>query len=311
MWRVRRMTVYLDVIWFLNLFIDYMLLKLTAIVLKRQVKRWRMVLGTFVASLIVLLLFTPLSPIFYNPIGKFCYSLLIVWTVFGYRRFSLFIQSFLMFYFVAFVIGGALFAIHFYIQSSEVYDHFLSFSTLGFGDPITWVLVLVGFPLVWYFSKKRLEQVAIRKWKADGLMEVKISIFDVTIKATGLIDTGNQLSDPARQLPVIFVHGDLARDFVPKALLEEDAVSALSKGALTDQWLSRVSMVPYRGVNGKNQFILAFRPDEVIIDHPEGRLQCKKVLIALTNERLSEEDDFNCILHPDVIQLGSFASPAS
>jgi stage II sporulation protein GA (sporulation sigma-E factor processing peptidase) len=305
------MTVYLDVVWILNIIIDYMLLKLTAIVLKRSVKKWRMFLGTIIASFIVLLLFTPLSPIFYHPIGKFCYSALIVWTVFGYRRFSLFIQCLFMFYFVAFVIGGALFAIHFYIQSSEVYDHFHSFSTLGYGDPITWALVLFGFPLVWFFSKKRFDQIVVRKLKTDGLMAVEIKVFDIVIEAVGLIDTGNQLSDPTRQIPVIFVHGALAHDSIPKALLEEDAVTALSKGAMPDQWLNRVTIVPYRGVNGKSQFILAFRPDMVVIDHPEGRLQCQKVLIALTNHRLSEEDDFNCILHPDVVQLGSFASPAS
>ena len=311
MWQVRRLTVYLDVVWFLNILIDYMLLKLTAIVLKRTVKKWRMLIGTLIASFIVLLLFTPLSPIFYHPIGKLCYSAIIVFTVFGYRRFSLFLQCFMMFYFVAFVIGGALFAIHYFFQSSESYDHFLSFSTLRYGDPISWALVIVGFPLLWMFSKKRMEQVALRKWKTDGLMDVHIRLFDKTIDAVGLIDTGNGLSDPARQMPVIFVQSKLAEDVVPEAFLEEDSVQALTAGRLPGQWMSRVSVIPYRGVSGSHQLILAFRPDEVVIDHPEGRLLCKKVLIALTKHRLSEEEDFNCILHPDIIQLGTFASPAS
>ncbi|MGV3488597.1 MAG: sigma-E processing peptidase SpoIIGA [Tuberibacillus sp.] len=304
------MTVYLDVVWLLNVFIDFMLLKLTAIVLKRTVKRWRMFLGTIFASLIVLLLFTPLSPIFYHPLGKLSYSAIIVLIAFGYRRFSLFIQCFLMFYFVAFVIGGSLFAIHFYIQSSASYDEFLSFSTLRFGDPISWVLVAIGFPILWLFSKKRMEQVAIRKWKTDGLMAVHIRFFNQTIHAKGLIDTGNGLSDPARQIPVIFLQKQLAREVVPEVLLETDAVDALTSGSLPDQWVSRVSVIPYRGVNGKYQLTLALRPDEIIIEHPEGRLICKKVLIAFANQSLSEEEDFNCILHPDIIQHGT-ALPAS
>ena len=139
----------------------------------------------------------------------------------------------------------------FYIQSSVVYDQFLSFSTLRFGDSITWALVLVGFPLMWVFSKNRLEQVVVRKRKIDELMGVKIKVFDNVIDAIGLIDTGNQLSDPIRKMPVIFIHGNLARDIVPQALLEDDAVKAYSEGAISDEWLSRISMIPYRGVSGK------------------------------------------------------------
>ncbi|MCT8139743.1 sigma-E processing peptidase SpoIIGA [Anaerobacillus sp. CMMVII] len=44
------MAVYLDVIWFLNFCIDLLLLLLTAIVLKRNIVKWRLIMGALVAS---------------------------------------------------------------------------------------------------------------------------------------------------------------------------------------------------------------------------------------------------------------------
>jgi len=302
--------VYLDVVWLLNVFIDFLLLKLTAIVLKRNVRPWRLAAGTLFSSLIVLFLFTPLSPVFYHPVGKLVYSAIIVWIVFGYRRFSFFIKNFFMFYFTAFMLGGSLFAIHYFIQSSASYEAFLSFSTLRFGDPISWALVVIGFPVLWWFSRKRMEDVALRKWKTDGIFPVSIRFNDQTIEAKGLIDTGNGVNDPARQLPVVFVENKAALGVIPEPLITGDVISAVTTGQIPEAWVKRVSILPYRGVSGHSELTVAFRPDEVVIEHPEGRLSCQKVLVAFTNQKLSEEDDFNCILHPDLIQQGT-ALPAS
>ena len=56
------MKIYLDVIWLLNFCFDSLLLLLTAFILKRQVKKRRVAAGGFIGSVIVLLMFTPVSP---------------------------------------------------------------------------------------------------------------------------------------------------------------------------------------------------------------------------------------------------------
>lgn len=305
------MTIYLDVIWLLNVLIDFMLLKLTAIVLKRTVPRHRMILGTAFASVIVFILFTPASPIVYHPVGKLLYSAIIVWMVFGYRRFSLFIQSFFMFYFVTFIMGGALFAAHYFLQSSQSYDNTLFFSTLGFGDPFGWGLVIIGFPITWYFSKKRFDHVVVRKRRLDGIMPVSIVIDEIIIEVKGLIDTGNHLNDPIHGLPVMFLGKDGAGGKIPEAFFYADPTQVVIDDKIPEEWLKRLSIIPYRGVNSAGQFILALKPDAIYIDHPDGRLLCHKAFVALTEHRLSEERDFDCLLHPDMILDGHVVTPAS
>ena len=69
-----------------------------------------------------------------------------VFTVFGYKRFKFFLTGLMTFYLATFLIGGSLIGIHYFIQ----FDMNLSTSLVlanvkGFGDPISWLFVVVGF----------------------------------------------------------------------------------------------------------------------------------------------------------------------
>ncbi|MFC7392468.1 sigma-E processing peptidase SpoIIGA [Scopulibacillus cellulosilyticus] len=306
------MTIYLDAVWLLNLFIDFMLFKMTSIILKRPVHPLRLGLGTLVASSIVCLLFTPLSPFFYNPLGKFLFSLMIVFIVFGYRKFFLFVQSFLTFYFSAFMIGGGLFAAHYFFESSQSYAPQNLFSTLSYGDPISWTFVIIGFPILWYFSKKRLDHLVIRKWQSSEQVKTEIILFGKTITVTGLIDSGNKLYDPLTRTPVMFLSYSGAQGVLPKCLFEgwHHQYAALHPD-INEELASRISMVPYRTVSGGQQLITTVRPDNVYIYHDGKTIQSPKAVIALTSDRLSSEGDFDCILHPDMMLKGKTIESAS
>ncbi len=64
---VNCLVVYADVVWLLNACIDFLLLLLTATVLKKKIKRWRLVLGAFIGSTIVIFAFTPFASMMTHP----------------------------------------------------------------------------------------------------------------------------------------------------------------------------------------------------------------------------------------------------
>lgn len=51
------MALYLDVIWFLNFCIDFLLIVLTGMVLKRKMQKWRLITGSLIGSLYVFFAF--------------------------------------------------------------------------------------------------------------------------------------------------------------------------------------------------------------------------------------------------------------
>ncbi|MCI1857628.1 MAG: sigma-E processing peptidase SpoIIGA [Sporolactobacillus sp.] len=308
------MVVYLDAVWLLNLLIDACLLKLTAVMLKRKMATIRLILGTLTASSIVLIFFTPVSPLIDHPLGKLLFSSLIILITFGFGRFTVFFQNLAAFYFVAFAIGGGLFAIHFFFISDTFYAGGSVFTTPNFGDPISWIAVAVGFPALFLFSRKRIEQTAVHKWRSASGAAVTIRVAHQVIHADGLIDSGNGLYDPLTRLPVMFLTRAACGSAVPEPLL------AAARGAepfslidgLAAEWTARLSWVPFSSVDGSARYLIAFRPDQVLVRHEGKCFDCgSKVLVALTEHRLSPLGEFGSLLHPDMLLKGKIVESAS
>ncbi|MEM5595689.1 sigma-E processing peptidase SpoIIGA [Niallia circulans] len=134
-------------------------------------------LGGLIGSLIILFSITPLSPYSNHPISKLLFSIVMVATAFGYKRFRTYIQALMIFYLATFLIGGTLIGAHYFIQ----FDFDLSSSVLlasikGFGDPISWLFVLLGFPIVWYFSRRNLEGMEVTKIQYEQIIDVIFQI---------------------------------------------------------------------------------------------------------------------------------------
>ncbi|GGL44716.1 sigma-E processing peptidase SpoIIGA [Sporolactobacillus putidus] len=307
------MVLYLDAVWLLNLLIDASLLQLTALMLKRRTNRIRFWLGAFTASSIVLILFTPLAFLVDHPLGKFLFSLFIIFVTFGFRRLSVFVQNLAAFYFLAFGIGGGLFALHYFFQSDSFYANSRFLTTLNYGDPISWIVIVTGFPFLWFFSKKRIDQTVVRKWQSSTGAELIIQMHNLTIKAKAIIDSGNKLYEPLTRFPVMFLSRDACKDALPSALFQtaSDPESMLIREDLPDDLKNRLALIPFMAVDGSRQFTAAIRPDQVLIMHEGKLIECRKVYVALTEHTLSSSGDFDSILHPDMLLHGKVIEPAS
>src|SRR5699024_6440953 len=102
------MVVYIDVVWLLNFCIDGILILLTATILKKRWKWYRVLGATCIGSSIVLFTFTPYSHIMSQPYVKILCSFLMIFVAFGYSRWRVFLQRLFLFYFITFAVGGGL-----------------------------------------------------------------------------------------------------------------------------------------------------------------------------------------------------------
>ncbi len=300
------MAIYIDVIWFLNFSIDLLLLILTALILKRKVSKIRFIIGAFIASSVIFLLLTPYSFLFYHPLFKIVFSLIIVVATFGFSRISVFLQNVCMFYFVSFICGGGLIALHYFFNTEMiVVNGVVTTKSTGLGTPISWLLVVIGFPVMWLFTKKRSEDIEVRKLKYDQIVQVKITILGVSLSIPGLIDSGNHLYDPITRKPVMVIDMSKLSEQFPDSLVElakSPETIGYSMDSLPTEWEDRLSIIPYRGVGQKNQFLMGLKPDLVVVITQDGEETiCRHLLIGLNFTTLSAEGDFLAILHPKMM----------
>jgi stage II sporulation protein GA (sporulation sigma-E factor processing peptidase) len=308
-------TVYLDVIWGLNFMFDTLLLYLTAIVLKRSPSKWRIILGGLLGSTIILLAFTPLHTYSSNPLAKLFFSILMVLTVFGFKRFRYFTTGLMTFYLTTFLVGGSLIGVHYFINFDFQLSNsvFLS-SVKGFGDPISWLFVLLGFPIAWYLSKSNFDRIEITKIQYDQLVTVKIVMNDLKIQCKGLVDSGNQLYDPISKLPVMFVSLKNLQDEVEPAIVQlaQNVDSVLFGNETLPQSIEgRMKIIPYKVVGKEHQLIIALKPDEIIIEMEHEKIVTSKGLISFTMQELSSDDSFHCIVHPKLLTGSKSSSSTS
>ncbi|MCA1053429.1 sigma-E processing peptidase SpoIIGA [Rossellomorea aquimaris] len=295
------MTLYLDVIWLLNLFVDFILLWLTGLILKRQYALWRIAVGSLIGSVIIVISFSPFAHVVGNPLVKLLFSLIMVYSAFGFKRFRYYAANLLMFYFVTFLTGGILIGAHYFLTFDPGAETTVLLASIkGYGDPISWVFVMLALPIAWYFSKARMDSVEHVKIQYDQLVDVLVKIGEFEFTVRGLVDSGNQLQDPISKTPVMIVSIEGFKETVPEAVhvLCEEAEDIFSgKRNLEEQWTDRLRIVPAQSVGRNSQLLAAIKPDSIMLKDHESNWPSSG-LIVFRQEPLSADDSFCAIVHP-------------
>lgn len=208
-------------------------------------------------------------------------------------------------YVTTFLIGGALIGAHYFIQfDAEMSTKVMISTVTGFGDPISWLFVLLGFPIAWHFSKRNIESMEMTKIQFDQIVNVTILINAESYAFKGLVDSGNQLYDPLSKLPVMFVS---IKNYVEgmaepiKKMATDTESLILGNIELPLDWQNRLRIVPCRVVGQEHQLIVTVKPDSILIDTKGERYLCEKGLISFTMQQLSADDAFQCIVHPKML----------
>lgn len=189
------MIVYVDGLLFLNFFFDFLLLLTTSIILKRNVSMFRIILGAFIGSLSILVLFFKVGN-FELFLIKIYLAFLMCIVCFGYKNIKYFLINFFSFYMVSIVLGGFLY----YLNLEFSYKHSgLIFYHKGFSINIIFLVIFT--PIILYIY---IKQMKMFKNKVTNLYKVNIYIGRKILNLNGYLDTGNTLMFKNR--PVIITN---------------------------------------------------------------------------------------------------------
>ncbi|OZU90680.1 sigma-E processing peptidase SpoIIGA [Virgibacillus indicus] len=305
------MTIYLDAVWTLNFFLDMMLLMLTQALARDGTRKLRIAFGAFIASLLV-----PISIYFPDSFvssvtGKFMYSIFIIICAFGFTNIYRMMKLLLLFYFTTFAMGGGLVAIHFLFQNPVgVSSSGLLTYNSGYGDPVSWIFIAVGFPIIWIFTKSRMDKHAAEKIRYDQQYPVSIQIRNKIYSTTGYIDSGNQLVDPLTKMPVIICDQSFLKKWFTESEWKQlkDANDNLDFENLPKAWEKYVHIVPYQGVQGSGMFLIGLRPDKLVVYYENQKIITNKLLIGIQFADLTKDQSYHCLLQPQIIKLATVYS---
>lgn len=290
------MTVYIDVLFILNLIINYFILLAESRLLHRNDRRLRIFLGALLGAFYSAFIFFPQLEFLYLAVLKLLASAGIVLLSFKISGVKNFLFLLLNFYLISMLFGGVMYAIQFFAAPP----------VLNVRNGVTYVnisplfLILasaVCYMLIWLFSLFFHRDV-----NAQDIYTVEITLNGMTVRMSALLDSGNDLCDTISGTPVIIAEFSRIKELLPEKLKDSFKRCSVAQPHLLEDtdFAKRYRVVPYSSVGNVGGVLPAFRPDCVKI--MDNGIECRDVLVAVTNRRLSPDGKFYLLLNPQLIE---------
>lgn len=252
------MKIYIDLVLLLNFAFDFILLLSVSILLRRMSSINRLLIGAFVGSLSILLLFIKINSIQLF-ILKIVISVVMVLVSFGYKDKRYFFRNLGFLYMASIVLGGFLYFLN--IQFSYKQEGIVFFHR---GLSINFIFLIIFSPIIIYIY---IRQGLHLKNNYSKYHRVKLYFNDRQVECVGFVDTGNKVIDPYFRRRVIFTS---ISDF---------------------EFLDNYVFVPVKTLN-KEGLIKCFRLNKLEIDGKEIK---EKFLVGIMDSKI-KIDGVDCIL---------------
>lgn len=252
--------VYLDVFFFLNLWMNAVSCRLLAVLLRKRIRIRKICLVSFASSLAsCLIVILPSGTMGVRmTAGQMIITPLTVFALFGDRGMEFF-RDLASYYLTVFLFGGAVL----YLK-----PHMTFSGILVTGTAAAAVLELIY----------RVFGMGRRQYFCD--VTVKSGGGACTLKA--LFDSGNRLTEPIFKEQVHIIGAGTAK----KLGLKEN----------TDG----VRVIPFHSIGKKNGVMMGYYADEMEVMGERGKIQVAHPLIGVSEEELSTEKEYEMILNSKI-----------
>lgn len=292
--------VYIDVLFAINLVMDYLLLRIVNRILKCSATHLQTLLGSalgaFLMCVIVILpIHSRLLPFLFM---HGCVNFLMVRAGCGCKGKKMLVRGVLALYLSSFLLGGVLQVLLTYSQirtaarklllgTSPVMTGLRTFLLLSV---TSYVLITIGVKIY-----------GCLKGKVSNIIDVTLSVHGKSEKIKGLYDTGNQLTDTLTGRPVCVLEYKVLKGLLTKK--EGESVEKMLKMGQTDAQIAYLKphYILFHSVGKEQGLLLAVTLEELCL-HVEGEQRIvRHPILALTQEALSHKNNFQIIINPNML----------
>ncbi|MCJ7687875.1 MAG: sigma-E processing peptidase SpoIIGA, partial [Clostridiaceae bacterium] len=192
--------------------------------------------------------------------------------VFRERNILFNIKASVIFIFYSILLAGMCF----YIAVSNSND--VSFNVIVINFP--YEKLMLSVMILYIFIYRTVIFIGDRKKISTLIYTIDIvnKSYKKTIKA--FLDTGNELREPATNLPILIVE----REMLGEIILEKN----------------NTYHIPYTVVNGTSGKLIGFKPQYINV-HIDKNIETREVIIAFCDYKLSKDNDYNGLMSRGIL----------
>ncbi len=279
--------IYVDVLFVLNLFVNYFLLLLSARLSNIKINRWRILLGSSIGGIYSCIIFfcnLPSSIIF---LTKVLSALVIIYISYLPQTTKDVIRYSLIFLISNLILGGICYALYFFFAPLNMaFRNTVFYFNLS---PVVLILITIVTYLIVILFESFLKPKHLQVGK-DYLVTIYYN--GNFCKLNGFVDTGNNLTDFFTNTPVIVCSYNAIENLLTRE--EKYVFKNFSKIEDLSLYIKKIRIIPVNTVSS-GAFLPAFKPEKMVINS----FEVKNVLIAVSNENSLKNEPI--ILNPELI----------
>lgn len=280
--------VYIDSLFLLNLVVNYLLLLAAARLAGEVICRPRLGLGAGLGALYAALVFFPGMGFLLHPLCKLGAAVIMLLCAFGGSRRLL--RLTLVFFGVSAAFGGGIFAIELLGGRGLSLKNGIFYSSMDLR------LILLSAAACYVVISLIFRRTGRHTGPSRELMPAVLTLGGKRVALTALVDTGNTLTDPVTNRPVMVAEGEKLVRLFPEG--EAPAMEDLRDPVAGLERLSngnsrgRYRLLPYQAVGVECGLLLALRLDGAKV----GETDYGGILVALSPNRLSDGGGYSALI---------------
>ena len=284
------MVFWVDVFFFINFVMDWLLLKLLGTILGKQ-RKGRCVAGAACGAGAAVFAAMASQGRFCGP-GRLAWiaaaaggAVLMTGICFGFDSARAVLKRTGILAALAFVTAGCFLSLYFYSGLGAWFVGRLPIRGRRFGSLAFLAAGLAGI-LAGGAAVRRILRLAMR----GGYYATELVLCGRKVRGKGFLDTGNSLFDPVSGAPVVIVGKGPIEEFLREA------------AACCPE---RIRAIPYHSVGRDYGILPGVVLDEIVVYREEGAVSRKKVVCAWYTHTVSAGKDYQIILHTSIITGGN------
>lgn len=290
------MTLYVDIIFLENIFMNSIILLATGVILKAPIRILRNLIASTIGSIYAIIIYVSNIEIYSNFFLKLVLSFAIIYVAFKPANIKSFLKYVVIFYLTSFTFGGVAFALLYFVSPQDI---LLQDGVLIGTYPMK--IILAGGILGFIIITISFKNIKGRLNKKDMFCNITLNSSNKKTKITAIIDTGNFLRDPITKIPVIVVEKDKLNELLPEIILDNVTNIINGKNVELGEYASKIRAIPFKSLGKENGLLLGIKMDEVEVEYQDTNYQIKNVIIGIYNGTLSRNGKYSGLIGLDII----------